>query len=364
MSLQFKPDGDPKNIGYHFIVGLSGTSLSESDKRVLGELRPAGILLLKRNFDDALPYEDWLEKLAALLQSVREYTEREELLVTLDHEGGKVHRPPEPITHFPSAVHYAAKAPEVAKAMAVELQSMGVNVSWAPVADVHSNPENPIIGERAFGETPEAVAEKAAAFAIAMQNAGVATCAKHYPGHGDTDVDSHLELPVVEHPIETLRTRELAPFKALVEAGVPSVMTAHILYPQIDAVAPATLSELFLHDILRDEFGFQGVIVSDDLDMKAVSKGFQKEDTIGRAVLAGCDMFIVARYPDGESLRPLELAGNLCRSIKNGAVKENHLFSCFERIQTFMRDWGKNYTPCLLTKNELAEHKTLSESCL
>ncbi len=362
MTFSFNPSEKPHSLGQHFIVGLCGTSLDEWDKRILGGLRPAGILLLKRNFDHTLPYREWLEKLSLLQADIKNYVERDDIIFSLDHEGGKVHRTPKPITHFPAAQKYSAYAAKVAKCMAIELKSLGVNLSWAPLADIHSNPKNPIIGERAFASTPEKVAEVACDFARALQSNGVLGCAKHFPGHGDTSVDSHLELPSLNLNKQQLIERELQPFKALIGMEIPFIMTAHILFPHIDASCPATLSNTILTEILRGLFDYRGIVVSDDLDMKAVSREFKSEENIGRAMSAGCDMFIVARNPDPKTDRPLTLAKYLYRCLNSKVCSEKVLHSSCDRINKLFKNQLKHYNPELLPETVLDEHRLFAEA--
>lgn len=358
---QFNLNERPESYGRHFIVGLSGITLDDYDKAILGKLKPAGVLLLKRNFDHTRKYEEWLELLKRLLNDVRNYAERDQIIVSLDHEGGRVHRLPAPITRFPAAELYASRSGEVAKAMAIELKSLGVNLSWSPLADIHSNPLNPIIGDRAFGKNPDQVCENACAFLNSLQENGVLGCAKHYPGHGDTSTDSHLELPTLNLSLEQLRSRELIPFAALVKCNVPMVMTAHILFPQIDAHHPATLSSKILDQILRSELGYKGIIISDDLDMKAVSDGFKHEENLGKAINAGCDMFIVARNPDPASDRPLVLTNYLYRCLKNRQVSEARLHQSYLRIAELFSQRLQKHDVQKLDGDIFEAHRELAE---
>ncbi|MFM1847679.1 MAG: hypothetical protein RL417_1153, partial [Pseudomonadota bacterium] len=279
MNLEFQVGDKPEYFGNHIVIGLSGTTLDDSDKRMLAKVKPAGVLLLKRNFDHGSSYEAWLPKLRKLLEDVRNYAEREDIFVTIDHEGGRVCRTPAPITAFPPPLKYGARAAEVGSAIGIELASIGVNVDWAPLADIHSNPTNPVIGDRSFGSDPEMVGRYAVSFAQGLMSHGVLGCAKHFPGHGDTTVDSHLELPTLDLSAEELRNRELRPFRALIDIDIPFVMTAHILFPKIDPRFPATLSKKILGSLLRDGMGFQNIVIGDDLDMKAIAERFQASET-------------------------------------------------------------------------------------
>ena len=360
MSLEFSVEPTAGSFGNHFIIGLSGTVLSDTDKTILSKVRPAGILLLKRNFDFALPYPEWIWKLTALLDGVRQYTERSELFVSIDHEGKRVHRLPPPITVFPNAIKFGSHSAEVAKAQAIELRSLGINVSWAPVADIHSNPANPIIGERAFGATPEQVIANAVPYYSELTRQGILGCAKHFPGHGDTSTDSHLELPMVDSSLEQLRARELPPFQALIDAGVPLIMTAHISYPNIDPHTPATMSKLFISELLRQSMGYKKVVVTDDLDMKAVSAAFEDRNMIAQALNVGCDMFIVARQPGSDEERTIFLAESIATALQERIVSEDTLFASFCRINNLFENELPQNEPHPLPPEVFKQHAELA----
>jgi beta-N-acetylhexosaminidase len=197
----------------------------------------------------------------------------------------------------------------VARALAVELLDLGIGLDFAPCVDVDTNPANPIIGDRSFGSEPTRVAAHAARFIRAMQDAGVASCAKHFPGHGDTACDSHLELPRLDHDLARLRAVELPPFASAIEADVASIMTAHVLFPALDAKRPATLSPDVMA-ILREELAYDGVVFSDDLEMKAVADHHSPKALVGGCLEADVDSLLVCEDPGlrEEVLRQLERA--------------------------------------------------------
>lgn len=356
----FEITGNIKSLGHHFVVGLSGPELSDLDKRVLNSLSPAGILLSARNFLSGTSYGEWLTKLNALIQQVREYSERERFVVSVDHEGRPFHRLPPPITMFPSAFEYRERAGEVAEAMAVELKATGINLSWAPVADINWNPANPIIGERAFGSTPDEVCAPAVETSQTLIKNGILSCAKHFPGHGGVNQDSHFTLPVLAASEEELMNRDLIPFRALIESGVPLIMTAHIMYPHIDKLYPATLSARILHDLLRQKLGFQGLIVADDLDMEAVYKEMGDEDMIAVALNATCDWFIVARSKDPAVDRSRFLAENIFKGLKKQLVREEQLHDSYVRINELFRRFPLDSNCSKLSEEILERHADLS----
>jgi beta-N-acetylhexosaminidase len=177
--------------------------------------------------------------------------------------------------------------------LAAELRAVGITLDYAPVLDIHTNPKNPVIGDRAHAGQAARVGELGAAIVRTLQAAGVAACGKHFPGHGDTSTDSHLELPLVEHPPEQLREREFAPFRAAIAAGLATIMTAHVLVPAFDEERPATLSRRIVTGLLREELGFEGVIISDDLEMKALARDRSVAESAVLAIEAGCDAVLI-----------------------------------------------------------------------
>jgi beta-N-acetylhexosaminidase len=353
-----------QSFGNHLILGISGITLNDDDKRALNELKPVGVIFFGKNFLDGLPYQIWLEQLKNLIYEIRQYTERDLMFITLDHEGGRVVRTPLPITRFPYAYLLKSQAYEVAKATAQELKSLGINLSWAPVADIFSNPQNPVIGPRSFGNTPEIASQYVREYYRGLREEGILGAAKHFPGHGDTSTDSHLELPILNLSREDLRNRELIPFQALIGEKIPLIMTAHILFPQIDPKVPATLSKTILTDILRQELGFSGVIVSDDLDMKAVSEMFMQSGTIARAFHAGCDLFIVSRNINSGNLeRTYKIAEDFSASLNNGSLNADVVEAARERIEKLLQVTPQ-YSVSTLEKETLVKNAQLSISCV
>jgi beta-N-acetylhexosaminidase len=225
------------------------------------------------------------------------------VLIAVDQEGGTVQRVRAPATRWPPMLSLdrlpsdedEAVAERLGAALGAELAAVGFDVDFAPVLDVHTRDTNPVIGERAFGRDPVAVARRGVAFTRGLTAAGVLACGKHFPGHGDTTADSHLELPVVDHPVERLEEVELVPFVRAVAAGIPMLMTAHVVYRALDPDLPATLSRAVVGDHLRRRLGYRGVIVSDDLDMKAIVDHFGIADAAILALAAGCDALLLCR---------------------------------------------------------------------
>jgi beta-N-acetylhexosaminidase len=285
------------SVGNHFLIGLRPSPvLDDHDRALLGDLRPAGVILFKSNFRHVLPYKTWLESHARLIADIRAATGRERMIVAIDHEGGRVCRTPPPITRFAYAAQWAGQAEQVGRAMGRELASLGVNLNFAPVLDIHTNPANPVIGERAFGQTADSVIAAALPFMQAMQAEKVIACGKHFPGHGDTSIDSHLGLPSQKLGLDALRARELQPFAAAIDAGLSMILLAHMLYPAVDPDAPVALSRRFATNILREELGFAGVAVSDDIGMGAMKGLFDSPDAAVRLIESGCDMVMICAH--------------------------------------------------------------------
>jgi beta-N-acetylhexosaminidase len=350
-------------FGNHLIVGVSGTALTDEDKRVLSTIKPVGVCFFAKNFRDGESYEVWLQSFKKLSEDIREYTERESMFISMDHEGGRVIRPPLPITRFPYSYVCRKRAREVAAAMATELKSLGINVSWAPVADIFSNPNNPIIGPRSFDTTPEAAAEYAREYFLGLKESGIMACAKHFPGHGDTNTDSHLALPTLNLTKEAIEKRELIPFQTLIAEKIPFIMTAHILFPEIGGDKPATFSQPILSQILRKELGFAGVVVSDDLDMKAVADMYSKSGTVANTLNAGCDIFLMCgNLPSSSTARIEFIAEDFKKSLADGKLDESVVAAANGRIEKLLSQTPQ-YSVKMLDKDVLLQHAELAIAC-
>lgn len=283
-----------KTVGSLLVVGFEGHKLTDSTLNFLQQWDLGGVILFKRNLES-------FEQLRDLNASIY-LAAKKPPIVSVDHEGGRVFRLPEPFTVFPpmrrvgdfcARAGDCSAAEEVGKVFARELRAAGFNLDYAPVLDVDSNPQNPIIGDRAFAVDPERVADNALAFLSGLQSEGVQGCGKHFPGHGDTREDSHLTLPVVDKALEALLSCELRPFARAVKAGIPMLMTAHVLYPSLDADWPATLSEKILGDLLRKEMGYSGLIISDDFFMKGIAARWSLEEAAERFLRVGGDLVLL-----------------------------------------------------------------------
>ena len=280
-----------RRIGQLVIVGFGGVSVPAELRTLAREFDLGGVILFARNAEAP-------EQLAELTREVQELARDLPLWVSVDQEGGRVARLGRPFTEWPPMATLgrsgdASLADRFARALARELRAVGIALNYAPVLDVHTNPANPVIGDRALDGRAEVVAELGAVIIRALQDEGVAACGKHFPGHGDTAADSHLELPIVPHSPERLRAVELLPFRAAIAAGVAAIMSAHVLVPALDETRPSTLSPAIMGGLLRDELGFDGVILSDDLQMGAIAGGHTLDRAVVGALAAGCDGVLI-----------------------------------------------------------------------
>ncbi|MFJ9249973.1 glycoside hydrolase family 3 protein [Streptomyces sp. NPDC101776] len=312
--------------------GFPGTTAPDWLLRRLGE-GLASVGLFGRNI--ASP-----EQLASLTAQLR--SERDDVLVAIDEEGGDVTRLEArtgssfPGNHALGAVDDVNLTREVAHELGRRLAECGVNLNWAPSADVNSNPSNPVIGVRSFGADPELVARHTAAYVTGLQSAGVAACTKHFPGHGDTAVDSHHALPRIDAERSVLEERELLPFRAAIAAGTRAVMSAHILVPTLDPDHPATLSLRVLTDLLRGRLDYDGLIVTDGMEMQAIAATYGIERGSVLAIAAGADAICVGGgLADDETVRRLRDA--LVGAVRSGELPEERLAEAAERVRGLAR---------------------------
>ena len=282
-----------RRIGRLLIAGFDGPDIPVELRSLAREFQLGGVILLGKNGNIVEP-----EQVAELSHDAATLGGDFPAWVSIDQEGGRVARLKTPFTVWPPMATLgrsgdAALAERFARALAAELRAVNITLDYAPVLDVHTNPKNPIIGDRALAERASDVARLGSAIIRGLQEGGIAACGKHFPGHGDTSTDSHLELPLIEHPPERLRDVELVPFRAAVEAQVATIMTAHILVPSLDESRPATLSKRIVTGLLRQELGYQGVILSDDLEMKAIAATYEVPSAAVMAIEAGCDGVLI-----------------------------------------------------------------------
>ncbi len=293
-----------REVGQLAIVGFPGHTVPDDLKRVASAFDLGGVIYFARNVAEPAQVAELSREAASL---AREWP----LWISVDQEGGRVARFRRPFTEWPPMRTLGrggdeALAEACATALAAELRAVGVNLDYTPVLDIHTNPKNPIIGDRALGDTPEVAARFGSALVRALHRGGVVACGKHFPGHGDTSTDSHLELPVVEHPPDRLEAVEFVPFKAAIAAGLATIMTAHVLVPALDPDRPATLSRPIVEGVLKGSLGFEGLVISDDLGMQAVSDAWPLPEAMVAALQAGCDAVLLCHSTIDDQMAALE----------------------------------------------------------
>ena len=316
-------------IARRMVIGLPPAGLDPAWERDFAAYPPAGVIVFRRDFADL----DGLRRLTARL---RELARPRRLFIAIDEEGGFVSQLAGHLAVPPNALLLArgASAGDIEWASRVtgeRLRSLGIDWVFAPVADVHSEPRNPVIGPRAYGSEPAHVAARVAEALRGFRAAGLAACLKHYPGHGDTRVDSHLALPASDKPRAALEACELVPFRGNREAA--AVMTAHVVYRALDPERPATFSRAIAHDLLRQELGFEGVCITDSLEMKGAREGRGAFESARDALEAGCDLLLFALHD--EELRRARLT--LARAIVEGAIGREGFDASRPRLEAFDR---------------------------
>lgn len=336
-----------------FMVGFPGQRIDD-DFAALMKDGIFGAILFKRNVGSA-------QETAALCRDIKSRAGRP-FILSVDQEGGRVARlRGAPFTALPPMRELGqrgdvALVERVGRLLAHELRAIGFDWDFAPVLDVDTNVGNPVIGDRSFSRDPDEVARMGVALARGLEAGGVASCGKHFPGHGDTTSDSHLTLPRLPHDMERLRRVELVPFRAFAQAGLASLMTAHVLFDALDPKVPATMSHRVLDGVLRQEMGFDGVLVSDDLEMKAIADHYSVEEATVQGTLAGVDLFLVCHQADVQR-RCIEA---LVRAVESGRVPRSRIEEAHRRLARLEARFAHGPEDRLATLGD-AEHRTLAE---
>jgi len=312
------------------MVGFEGHAPSPDLRRIVRDYGVGGVILFARNVEAP----EQVGELVREVQSIaRDAGHEWPLLVAVDQEGGRVARLKEPWTVWPPA-EVLGRADDVVLARAMgaalagELRSCGIRLDFAPVVDVLTNPRNTVIGDRALSSDPEVVSRLASSFVQGLQGGDVAACAKHFPGHGDTELDSHFALPVADHSLSRLEDLEFRPFRAAIEAGVAATMMGHVLLREVDDRLPASLSPA-VTALLRDGLKYGGLVVCDDLEMKAVSAGFPPGQAAALAAKAGSDLILVCKEPDAQ----VEALEGIVRAAEASEISWTAMDLALERIR-------------------------------
>src|SRR6476660_2777357 len=296
-----------RHVGQLAIVGFNGHTLPADVRTLAREFDLGGVIFFARNVESP-------EQVADLSRESQALAGELPLWVSVDQEGGRVARLRRPFTEWPpmATLGRVGKpddeklAERFARALAAELHAVGISLDYTPVLDVLTNPQNPVIGDRALAERAEDVARLGSIIIRTLQGAGIAACGKHFPGHGDTSTDSHFELPLLDHPPDRFEAVELLPFRAAIAADVAAIMTAHILIPSMDDQHPGTLSPAIVDGLLKRKLGYGGLVLSDDLEMKAISGRYGHSEATVRAIAAGCDAVLMCAPRAEEQMAALE----------------------------------------------------------
>ena len=328
------------------MIGIPGTSFSSEVQDLVTELNPCGVILFARNIEHPVQTAELNHDLQQHALALSPHG----LFIGVDQEGGRVRRLLEPYTAFPPALTLAnSREPEdavrrFAQVTAREIRSTGFNLDFVPVLDVLPNAENlesTVIGDRSFGFDPETVSRLGRIVVHAMRDAGIITCAKHFPGHGGTLVDSHEDLPVDKRPAGLLEHVDLVPFRNAVDDHVEMVMTAHILYEALDSQYPATLSHDIITGILRHTMSYDGVVITDDLDMGAVSNRFSIETCSLMAIKAGVDVLLICHSVD----KVLSARAAVAQAVSDGEISEFRIRESLKRIRLLKAAYANSMNP-------------------
>ncbi len=353
-----------KLIGQHMIIGVSGHALTADEKKFIVNNNIGGVVLFGRNVSE--PRQ--IHALCSEIQSLHhQLPDKTPLFIGIDMEGGRVARLKAPFTLWPPLktlgdLDNATATFHFSNKMGLELNAVGINLDFAPCVDVFTNPKNTVIGDRSIGSDPEMVAKHASALVRGYIKSNIISCAKHFPGHGNTIIDSHEDLPTEDLDMQRLDGLELIPFKRTFKSRVDMVMTAHILFKNIDPEWPVTLSETFLKKILREQCRYRGLIITDDLDMNAMAKHYDRKLIPVRALQAGADLLLYCNEP----LSPPRALEALAEAHAHGQLKTEYLEASYKHILELKKNKIPNPKPMPLEDAlkiiGCVEHQTIAQA--
>lgn len=325
-----------EKIGQQFIIGIQGPKLLEEEKEFITKYNIGGVILFARNLESP----EQIHALTSDLQGLRHKTkDKTPLFISIDMEGGRVHRLKPPFTQWPALskignIGSSTLAFRFALQMGEEMRGFGINLDFAPCLDILMNPKNEVIGDRSLSSDPEKVTQLATALVRGYIKANVIPCSKHFPGHGSTEIDSHFDLPISNDTLKMLDDNQsLAPFRKVFRSRCELTMTAHIHFKKIDPEWPVTLSPTFLQQILRDVLRYRGLIMTDDLDMKALAKYYPKDVIPVQALLAGANILLYCN--DFNS--PVKAMNSVAKAIKEKRLPIPLIEKNFSEIMAFKR---------------------------
>ncbi|RBP84458.1 beta-N-acetylhexosaminidase [Cytobacillus firmus] len=318
-----------ERIGQMLMFGFEDTQVNDETRKLIVDYHVGGVILSKKNITGS-------EQLLDLNNQIKEINSDHNntpIFISVDEEGGLISRMPPEIINLPNSKdigdsHRSELAYQVGEAIGERVSSFGFNMTMAPVLDINSNPANPVIGKRAFGDNKEIVSEMGIEEMKGIQSQNIIPVVKHFPGHGDTDVDSHLRLPVVNHGLGKLRQMELVPFQNAVNQQADMTMVAHLLLPEIDSKYPSSLSKNVITNILREELKFNGVVITDDMAMGAIIENYDIGEASIKAVQAGNDIVLVVHGYENK----VKVVNSLINAVKDGTISEARIDESVERI--------------------------------
>lgn len=325
-----------EKVGQLLVIGVEGTSFSSEMDNLIRNYHVGGVIIMGRNVATT-------NEMLQLINGIKKANEHNKipLFLSVDEEGGRVSRLPVGIPKLPTSAQIGKLNDEsvsyrAGTYLAGVLNEFGYNMNFAPVLDVNSNPRNPVIGNRSFGSDPYQVAKLGISTMHGMMDNGIIPVVKHFPGHGDTVVDSHKALPKVETTLEALRNVELVPFQKAIEEGADAVMVAHILFPALDPDYPSSMSKAIITGLLRNEMKFEGVIITDDLTMGAIANDYTIPEAAVQSFIAGSDQLLVVRDYEVQ----LNTLNAFIKAIETGEITEERLNESVKRILTLKEKYS------------------------
>jgi beta-N-acetylhexosaminidase len=326
-----------EKIGQMVIVGVDGTAVSEQTRDLIERYHVGGVILYKNNILNKAQTTDLLNE----LKQINTKQNKLPLWLSVDQEGGRVSRMPDEYSKLPTnrvigKINNAEFSYKLGNILGKELRSVGFNMDFAGVLDINSNPNNPVIGDRSFGANAKVVSSLGVQTMLGIQAQKVAAVVKHFPGHGDTSVDSHLDLPIVQTDLKQLRTFEWLPFQAAIEHNVDAIMVAHILLPKIDPDHPASFSKTIITNYLRKELKYNGVVMTDDMTMGGIVNHYNLKDAAVQSIIAGSDVIMVAHEYD----KAKEVLTNLKSNVETGALSEQRIDQSVYRIMQLKQKYA------------------------
>ena len=315
-----------EKIGQLIITGFNGSEYNDDMDRLINEYKVGGVILFARNIEDS-------NQMIDLTRALQENNNNLPLFISIDEEGGRVSRLPDDVEKFPSAftiglINDQQTAYENGKEIGYTLKRLGINLDYAPVLDIYSNENNTVIGDRAFSTEESIVSTMGIATMEGIEDSDIIPVVKHFPGHGDTEVDSHYGLPIVYKTLEELRSFEFIPFVKAIESGCDVIMVSHIILNEVDSINPASLSKIVISDLLRKDMGFDKVVITDDMSMGAITSIMSIEEACIKSIEAGCDILLL-----GNAYEEIEQVINSIKlKLYNGEISEEQINKSVKRI--------------------------------